>query len=218
MLQLEATSFSFNGDSAHFNARKCDKSAPNFVERETDLETAVFPLQFHLLCFFGFKPPSKDPVGSWRVADIVRLIMATAILTAAVTELVYQFSVFICELGTPSDNDNRNVLLLFLAYGPYMAESLRGTLVLVLLVTKRKQWRNLSRFAAEIVAETFPDAASRKTKLFRWKTFTVVFGVATVFLHLTWEGTAVISGYGYVFWPEVFGASHHIPRKSSLVH
>jgi 7tm Chemosensory receptor len=154
-----------------------------------NLVTEVFAFQRFSLQVFGFAPSS---LWQSRLFRAIMWLISLVVLMAAVTELVYQIAVLVSEIRKSSLQAENNLVLTVLSSAPYIAQSMRGVFVLIILISNRKSWRHLAHFADEIVNETFPEGKERKAQSKRWKNFAVTIGVGTVLLHLGWEAAALL--------------------------
>ncbi|OWA53112.1 hypothetical protein BV898_17545 [Hypsibius exemplaris] len=151
----------------------------------SNLERQVFCFQRRCLQIFGLVSSRARSIPFIRVAQ---WLLSVAILIGAFAEIFYQFTILGCELGLSTTSaEHRNVILIFLSYGPYIAQSARGVVVMILIVAKRKDWQHLAHFSDDVVDATFPDGTARERQLKSWKKFAIKFGVVTIALHLIWE-------------------------------
>ncbi|OQV11388.1 hypothetical protein BV898_14265 [Hypsibius exemplaris] len=171
------------------NGKKPTASSVTFSVDTTPFAVKVFVLQRRLLQLFGFLPSRL-----WRftLLRIVWLLISAVVFAGATTELGYQLAKLVRRIQTKAPEDN--LVLIFLSYAPYIAESMRGLFVLLLLLAKRNSWQKVADFVDQVVRESMPDPVERDRKIRKWRNCAIVFAVLAIVLHLAWEVAAFFGG------------------------
>ena len=172
-------------------------AARNFSPSQPDIDPEKQLAIVQVLAFQrrAFQMVGCLPSRSWRspVARLFTFLITGTLFIGASAEVAYQF--FALVLVIRQKTSKSNMVLDFLYYAPYIAESLRGLFCLLFLLSHRKHWRKLANFVEQTIHETFPVKEDREKRVKKWRTFAVTFGVVALCLHLAWEVVAFFGDY-----------------------